>query len=125
MTEDGLEAVLAAIRADLRRGDYARLDRHAATLDRCLAGLGPLSKPVLARVLRAAEGNAACLEAAFQGLRAAGRRLDEIASASRGGAYDAQGRRKLLEAGDRRLKFGSNTAEFPMSDQERLNPRRV
>lgn len=122
---DDLEALLSAMRADLRRGDYARLETNSAELEASLAGLEALPKDVLLRVRRAAEGNAACLAAAMQGVRSARRRLGEIASASRGEAYDAQGRRHALGGTDRRLPISSNAADFGGTDQERINPRRV
>lgn len=120
-----VEAVLRAMRADLRRGDYAGLEAHAEDLRDSLADLAELPKPVLARILREAEGNAACLSAAIMGLRDGRRRLDEIASANQGAAYDAHGRRHVLDGTDRRLTIGSNSKDFGMPDQERINPRRV
>lgn len=123
--EDRVEALLHAMRRDLRRGDYAGLEAHAQELQSSMADLAQLPKPALARILREAEGNAACLSGAMTGLREGRRRLEEIASANRGGAYDAMGRRHVLEGTVRRLTIGSNSADFPMPDQERINPRRV
>lgn len=120
-----LESVLAAIREDLRRGDYRRLAQHSGELEQAFAGLDALPQPTLARIRQMAEGNAACLAAALQGFRAARRRLAEIAMADRGEAYDAQGRRHALDASDRRVRIASNAADFADGNQERLNPRRV
>lgn len=120
-----LEGVLAAIRSDLRRGDYARLETYSRQLEAGLAGLSDLPQPALARILRAAEGNAACLAAAAQGIRAARRRLGEIGSAARGEAYDARGRRLPLAGQHRHLRIESNARDFVEAHQERLNPRRL
>lgn len=124
MTND-VEALLADLRADLRRGDYARLETFSVELEASLAGLEGLPKPVLLRIRQAAEANAACLAAAMEGMKAARRRLGDIASASRGEAYDAQGRRHALGGTDRRLQIGSNAANFGETDQERINPTRL
>ena len=123
--EGRVEGLLHAMRADLRRGDYAGLEAHAEELKASMADLALLPKPVLARILREAEGNAACLSAAMKGLRVGRQRLEEIRSASRGAAYDALGRRQVLDGTDRRLTIGSNSPDFGMPDQERINPRRV
>lgn len=120
-----VEAVLRAMRADLRRGDYAGLEAHAEALQDSMADLAELPKPALARILREAKGNAACLSGAIMGLRDGRQRLEEIRLASQGAAYDALGRRHVLDAADRRLTFGSNSTDFGMPDQERINPRRV
>lgn len=125
MKEVQVEDLLSAIRADLRRGEYGRLARHSAELELAFAGVDALPKAALDRIRHAAEGNAACLAAALQGFQAARRRLAEIARADRGEAYDAHGRRHALGAADRRLRIGSNAADFGEADQERLNPRRV
>ena len=120
-----LERLLSAIRADLRKGNFARLETYCRELEAALAGLGALPLPVLLRIRQAAQGNAACLSAAMSGLRAARQRLDEIGAATRGATYDAQGRRHALARTERPLRIGSNAGEFPTVDQERLNPRRV
>lgn len=123
MTAD-VEAMLAELRADLRRGDYARLETYARGLEALLAGLEGVPKADLLRIRRAAEGNGACLVAAMEGLTAARRRLGEIASAGRGEAYDAQGRRHALGGTERRLPIASNAVQFCASDQQRINPTR-
>lgn len=125
MKEVQVEDLLSAIRDDLRRGEYGRLARHTVDLEQAIAGLDALPKPALDRIRHVADGNAACLAAALQGFQAARRRLAEIAKADRGEAYDAHGRRHALGAADRRLRIGSNSADFADGDQERLNPRRV
>lgn len=54
----------------------------------------PVTGPVLDRLRRKAERNAACLKGAAQGLRSARRRIVEVRAAATGlGAYDAQGQR--------------------------------
>lgn len=120
-----VEALLSAMRADLRRGDYAKFETYSVELEASLAGLEALPKDQLLRIRRAAEGNAACLAAAMEGMRSARRRLGDIASAGRGEAYDAKGRRHALGGTDRRLPIASNAADFGGMDQERINPRRV
>ena len=120
-----MEALLRAMRADLRHGDYAGLEAHAQELQASMADLAQLPKSALARILREAEGNAACLSGAMKGLRDGRQRFEEIRSASRGAAYDALGRRHELDRTDRRLTIGSNSTDFGMPDQERINPRRV
>lgn len=120
-----VEALLSALREDLRRGDFAKLETYSDALEASLGAIDSLPKEVLLRVRRAAEDNAACLAAARQGVQSARRRLGEIAAAGRGEAYDAKGRRQALGGSDRRLRIGSNAADFAATDQQRINPTRV
>lgn len=92
-TDDpALSLILDAVHGALRRGDYDALPALTVALDAAAGGLAPMD-PNEVRALRAKlERNAACLLAAARGLRAAKRRLAEIAQARAGlSTYAATG----------------------------------
>lgn len=129
LLQDGEERIitlLGEMRAAILRADFPALEHLAAALEAEQAGLTGLSPESLQRIARIAADNAACLEAAAGGLRAARRRIGEIVTAAAGSTYDSQGRKLTLGRTERRVgKVASNTVVFPGADQERINPRRL
>lgn len=94
----GIEASLDRIHDLIRAGDLAGLAEAAAELESRIAsveqGAAGVSPAELERIRLKSARNAACLEAAARGIRAARRRVAEVrAAASGAGAYDAQGQR--------------------------------
>jgi hypothetical protein len=95
----GREAARIALDLDrlqsaLRRGALSDLPEIAASLEAELDGTGDLDAGALEAVRQKALRNAACLEAAARGVRAARRRLAEIRSMDAGFlSYDPAGRR--------------------------------
>lgn len=87
-----LALILDAVHGALRRGDYAALPSLTAAMEEAVDSLDTVP-PDEVRLLRAKlERNAACLLAAARGLRAAKRRLAEIAQARAGlSTYGATG----------------------------------
>lgn len=83
----------------MRRGDLGALPDAAAGMEADLAalsraGVAPPTASDLAVIRRKLERNAACLQAAARGIRAARRRIAEVRGAASGlGTYDAAGRR--------------------------------
>lgn len=92
-TDDpALALILDAVHGALRRGDYAALPALTAAMEEAVEGLDQVGADEM-RALRARlERNAACLVAAARGLKAAKRRLAEIAQARAGlSTYGATG----------------------------------
>lgn len=87
---------LAAIRTAALNGDLAALDAISAALETNLAELQGLSAEELEAIGRAAAENVPRLEAALRGVRAARRRIAEVAGAERPSTYDHAGRRQGL-----------------------------
>lgn len=103
--EASLAGLLDAMHAALRRGDLAALAALTPALETRLAADGvPRDAVLLSALRRKLERNRACLEAAGRGLRAARRRLAEIAGAAGGLlTYGAQGQITRIAAADSRL----------------------
>jgi hypothetical protein len=94
-----LEELLDTEITAIQSADFTGLDAFADRKEALLAALtsGPAPEPRAIERLRAkARRNAAALDAAGRGLRAAGRRMAELARAGRPETYDAGGRRKGL-----------------------------
>jgi hypothetical protein len=90
-----LETLLDAVHGALRAGDLAAL----APLTAAMAALTPaaLPKDALQRLQRKLRRNEACLQASARGLRAARRRMAEIAAARAGlQTYTPAGTRLLV-----------------------------
>lgn len=89
-----LDEVLLAVRA----GRFVQLEIAAGKLragEMKLAGMGAVE---LSAIRRKAEMNAQCLEAALRGIRAARRRIAEIADLQKGmTTYDCRGRRDEMQ----------------------------
>lgn len=95
-----LLAVLDRLHAAVMRGDLASLAVLAAEVEAQLpdgAAPVPLPQPAAERLRHAALRNAACLEAAARGVRAARRRLEETRAAAQGlRTYDMAGRPQMV-----------------------------
>ena len=96
MLESHLDAAYQAIRV----ADFALLAELGQKTDATLARIGtPDDEGALHRIRQKAARNAACLQAAGRGLRAARRRLEEVTVARASlGTYDSAGRRCILPA---------------------------
>jgi hypothetical protein len=96
MPDDRLEGLLADLGRAARAGDLAVLaampDRIEAALSRGL----PQDTAGVGRIRDLALRNAALLDAALRGVRAARRRAADVQSAGRLSTYDARGRRDIL-----------------------------
>jgi hypothetical protein len=104
-TDDpALALILDAVHGALRRGDYAALPSLTAAMEAAVEDLDPM-RPDEVRALRTKlERNAACLLAAARGLRAAKRRLAEIAQARAGlSTYGASGTLTRIGGPDGRI----------------------
>jgi hypothetical protein len=104
-TPAGLEALLDAVHAALCGGLLQGLpslaDRLEAALPTALAGVDTGTAGILRQKARR---NAGCLTAATAGLRAAQRRLRDIAAAAEGGSfYDGAGKARRVLAQASRL----------------------
>lgn len=94
---DRLSAELDRIYHALRSGKLDGLGAATLALEAELARLGPIDAAGLERLRQRARRNAACLDAAARGVRAARRRLTEIRTIESGlGTYDDKGRRDEL-----------------------------
>lgn len=93
-----LRAILEAMNADLRHGEYRRMEDYSAELETILADPG-LSEAWREESRRLALRNMDCLKAAQAGLRAGLRRLAEFDAAERACTYDSFGRRQPLTGG--------------------------
>lgn len=93
-----LEAVLQEVYLALRAGDLAGLAELCDRTEAALAGLPGLADARSAERLRElARRNAACLDAAARGIRAARRRVAEIRDAQTGTrTYDGKGRYQVI-----------------------------
>ncbi|MFT4149079.1 MAG: hypothetical protein QM656_02700 [Paracoccaceae bacterium] len=90
--QSDLESLLDRTRAALRAGNLAALPALAEETRIALEAL-PRDPARLAGLAARAARNAACLEAAAAGLRAARTRLTEIGTLRRSIGYDGKGRR--------------------------------
>ena len=95
-----LEARLDSAYLAIRNADFAQLAALNEEIERALAQIGALHDDVaLQRIRQKAQRNATCLLAAGRGIKAARRRLDEVAGARVGlGTYDSTGQRSTLFA---------------------------
>lgn len=97
---NGLAETLEAIRTALRRGDYAALGDLAVDLDAAVGDAGGLVAADLHDLRHSAAQTAACLSAARNGLRAARRRVNEVANGPDGlSTYDRNGHRSAPARG--------------------------
>lgn len=104
-TDDpALALILDAVHGALRRGEYAALPALTTAMEEAAEGLDAVD-PDEVRLLRdKLERNAACLLAAARGLRAAKRRLAEIAQARAGlSTYGATGTLTRIGGPDGRI----------------------
>lgn len=93
-TAETMAAALDRLHDALRQGQLSSLKGAVAALEGQLDGLKGLNIEALDEVRRKALRNAACLQAARQGVRAARRRLDEIRMMDAGFVcYDSRGMR--------------------------------
>ena len=94
---DRLSAELDRVYQVLRSGKLEGLAAATQALEAELARLDPLDAAGLDLLRHKAQRNAACLDAAARGVRAARRRLAEIRTIETGlGTYDDKGRRDEL-----------------------------
>ena len=93
-----LMAILEAMNADLRHGEYQRMEAYSAELETFMANPGLIAAP-REESRRLALRNMNCLKAAQAGLRAGLRRLAEFDAAERACTYDSFGRRLPLAGG--------------------------
>lgn len=105
MTADqaaALAATLDRMRTALLAGDLASLPELAEALERLVpaaAGDGAVPRAALESLRARAQAAAAMLEATARGLRAARRRIEEVARAGQGLAtYDRSGQRSRIGA---------------------------
>ncbi len=94
-----LEQALDRVQEGLQRGVLSGLAAGVAEIASLMPGIAGLDDLTLARRLHTkAARNQACLAAAARGVRAARRRLTEVATAQTGlSTYDGQGRRAALQ----------------------------
>ncbi len=90
-----LESLLDELRDRVRTADFSGLASLAPRLETALSEIGnPRDAGLLQRLKSKADENAALLDAARRGLRAARRRLDETRRTAQGlQTYDVKGRR--------------------------------
>jgi len=94
---DRLSAELDRLYQTLRSGKLEGLAAATQALEVELARLDPMDAAGLDLLQQKAQRNAACLDAAARGVRAARRRLAEIRTIESGlGTYDDKGRRDEL-----------------------------
>ena len=94
---DRLSAELDRVYLLLRSGKLEGLAAATQALEAELARLDPMDAAGLELLRHKAQRNAACLDAAARGVRAARRRLAEIRTIESGlGTYDDKGRRDEL-----------------------------
>ena len=102
-----LETLLDTEMQAIRRADFSGIARFAERKEALLSALTSAPAPApeaLERLRRKARRNASALEAVGQGLRAAARRLGELAGAATPETYDAEGRRTGLGPSATRLE---------------------
>ncbi len=94
-----LEQALDRVQEGLQRGILSDLSERAAEIAALMPGIAGLDDLTLAQRLHSkAARNQVCLAAAARGVRAARRRLTEVATAQTGlSTYDGQGRRAALQ----------------------------
>lgn len=93
MQAETLGELLDRSRAAVMAGDFDALAGLAAETDAALQRFRPRDGAELTSLVRKAAQNAAMLQAAAAGLRAARDRLREIGTLQRSIGYDGQGRR--------------------------------
>ena len=94
MQNDFLEPLLDQMHDAILAADFATLSLLALTLDAALVALNKADQALLQRISRKAARNAACLQAAGRGVRAAVRRLAEVRQNAAGlVTYDGAGKR--------------------------------
>lgn len=94
--ETQIVAVLEALNKAIRMADFMRVEQISAMLETDFPDFTGMDRRSLVRIRALAAGNAACLEASAQGIRAGRRRLAEIAAAGRSDTYDSSGARQAL-----------------------------
>jgi hypothetical protein len=100
MAPDPLAALLDAVHAALRAGDFAALPALTTRVAAIDAQGLPQAPDALRALARALRRNDACLQASARGLRAARRRLGEIAAARQGlQTYSRDGQRQQVGGG--------------------------
>lgn len=100
MTRDTrLMAILEAMNADLRRGEFLRIEGYCVELETFLVEPRYAQAGGRGDIRRLAQRNMECLKAAQAGLRAGMRRLAELAAAERADIYDRTGRRQPMAGG--------------------------
>lgn len=100
-----LVGMMTDLKAALHAGDFDAMAELAAQIDAALPEVTTLAKADLAALGRLATENARGLDAARQGVRAARRRLAEIAAADRGVTYDRNGALSGRSTGMADLRF--------------------
>ena len=110
-TDDPIAALAALLEQEftaLRQADFADLDEIATDKEALLGALAAAPAPTAAALdalIVQANRNAACLQAASRGIRAARRRLAELRRAAEGlSTYDRNGRRNDAPAGRGRVE---------------------
>jgi hypothetical protein len=95
MTIERLEALMDRLRDAVLQADFATVSALGPKLEAALGQItGPLDAGALGRLKSKALRNAACLEAAKRGIRAALRRCEEVRSAGRGvQTYNGRGQK--------------------------------
>jgi len=93
-----LETVLEDVYAALRQGDLPSLAALSQRMEEALSRIAsPSEAAALGRLQGLARRNAACLDAAARGIRAARRRLTEIRDARAGTrTYDGKGQASVI-----------------------------
>lgn len=100
-----LEWSLQGMQAALQDGNYSALPQIVAVIEEQVTQMGPIDQAAALEIQALATRNAALLRAALRGMRAAQRRLAEIASAASGlQTYDNLGKPHLLVTGQNRFK---------------------
>lgn len=101
---EGLERLLDRIYGAVMAGDLSQIGAMGAEVEGLLADLPRLDATLAEKMRQKATRNAACLQAAARGVRAARRRISEIRAAQAGLAtYDGQGKRMDLAQNDGQL----------------------
>jgi hypothetical protein len=91
---EGLSGVLDEVLLAVRTGRFDQLEMAARRLEAGEEQLAGMGAGALSAIRRKAEMNAQCLAAALRGVRAARRRIAEIADLQKGmTTYDCHGRR--------------------------------
>lgn len=94
MQASAIDQVLDRMHGAILIADFAALAALTPELETALAGLRQPDQAVLQRVAGKAARNAACLQAAGRGVRAALRRVTEVRQATAGlVTYDGSGKR--------------------------------
>lgn len=92
-------AVLDQMHTTILQADYAAMDPLVAELELALVEIGQPDQALLQQISRKAMRNAACLQAAGRGIRAALRRVAEVRQTASGlVTYDDTGKRADLRS---------------------------